>query len=373
MKKIAILTQPLHNNYGGILQNFALQTYLKSIGFEPVTVNIINKQIKYSKLRLALSICKRLIKSYLGDKNILFINVERQVKFLNTPGFYQKRFIKENINYVTVKQKLTEEFDDKNDFYAYIVGSDQIWRPRYSPFLPNYYLDFVNNEKKVKVAYSASFGVDDWETDEKVTPFIAERAKLFDAISVREESAINLCNDYLGVNVMQTLDPTMLLDSHKYKELIKDKVDKLDKNLLCIYVLDLNKDKEAIVEDISAIKQLKRNVVGKPSKKGFPSIESWINGFYEADFIVTDSFHGVVFSILFNKQFVCIGNKGRGLTRFNSILSKFKLSHKLVISHSDFLKRKNEILKNIEYDIVNEMLKEERETSERFIKNALIQ
>ena len=370
--KTGILTQPLTNNYGGILQNFAMQKILKKNGQLPTTIDIKSKELDYSTVRLILSSLKRLFLKISGHNGIIFINPKKQHRFLITPGIHQKKFIEKNIKLIQVKAPIRPDFEKKHQFDAYIVGSDQVWRPVFSPYLSNYYLDFVNDKAK-KIAYAASFGVDRWEASKEITPQLSKYASRFDAISVRETSGIDLCKNFLKVEATQTLDPTMLLDVNDYRELVKHTKDdvSIGKNKACLYILDMNKEKMAITESICQSKNLQIHRIGKPSKKGFPSIESWLNGFDKADFVITDSFHGTAFAILFNKPFISIGNEGRGLSRFNSLLKLFGLTSRLILTTDDLDKLKKIIDTEIDYDAVNEILSKQRVLSESFLANAL--
>lgn len=373
--KIGILTQPLHNNYGGILQNYALQKVLKNLGHSVCTINLQYNKTPYKKTKLILSIGKRLIKKVSGDKNIIFINPQKQRLFFDKPGFYQKKFIDKNINYITVYKKLDQDFDIQNEFEAYIVGSDQVWRPSMSPFLKNYYLDFVIDKNKIKIAYAASFGVENWEANESITPVLSEYAKKFKEISVREKSGIELCQNYLKVNAIQTLDPTMLLNKQNYLDLVidEDKDKKTGKNKLAAYILDMDKNKELIIKDICKTLNLQPYFIGRPNKKGFPSIESWINEINKSDFVITDSFHGTVFAIIFEKRFLSIANTNRGECRFTSLLNMINLKSRLVYSYEDYKKKKNILTSAIDYDQINTIIKENRNASIAFLINALNQ
>lgn len=371
--KIGILTQPLHNNYGGILQNYALQYQLKKLGHEVSTINLTPRVYKYSKLRLALSYAKRVLLKISGDKDMLFINPQRQVTFFNTPGIYQKRFVEKYINYLDIGGNLDADFEERHDFKAYIVGSDQVWRPAFSPCLKTFYLDFVKKESTKKIAYAASFGVDFWEADKGLTPKLSDYAKKFNAISVREESAIQVCSSYLNVNAIQTLDPTMLLNTQHYRKIVESAGEAADigNNKICVYVLDMDRNIRAIINTISEFKQLQIFRIGSPKKKGFPSIESWINGFDKSDFVITDSFHGTVFAILFNKPFICIGNEGRGLSRFRSLLSMFGLTSRFVLKTEKIESIREKIESDIDFNTVNKILLQQRILSESFLINAL--
>lgn len=371
--KIGILTLPLHNNYGGILQNFALHEYLKGLGHDIYTINFQYKKRSYSTSRLLLSCIKRLFLKLIGNEKILFINPQIQTTFSNTLGIYQKRFIAQNIKQIEVQESIGQDFENQYNFDVYIVGSDQVWRPAFSPFLTNYYLDFATNNRTKKIAYAASFGVDIWEADKNITPHLSNYAKKFNAISVREDSGIKLCIKHLGIQSIQTIDPTMLINPDVYRNIVKNASEDfyIGKNKACVYILDMNKEKQSIINTICKSKQLQIHRVGKPNKNGFPSIESWINGFDKAEFVITDSFHGTVFAILFNKPFISIGNEGRGLTRFSSLLSMFELTSRFVFKTEKIESIKEKIEFDVDYDFVNKILSNQRILSETFLLNAI--
>src|SRR5690606_7594300 len=152
-KKIAILTQPLGSNYGGIIQNYALQKVLKDLGHEPITIN--RKGSEWTK---AIKLWRRL-------KNLINIHVLNKNRL--TPSDLEKitehtqKFINENIQLSPLIENTTDlkKHFNKNDFDAVIVGSDQTWRPKYSPNIYNYYLDFLKDNNQIKkLAYASSFG-----------------------------------------------------------------------------------------------------------------------------------------------------------------------------------------------------------------------
>jgi exopolysaccharide biosynthesis predicted pyruvyltransferase EpsI len=100
-----------------------------------------------------------------------------------------------------------------------------------------------------------------------------------------------------------------------------------------------------------------------------PPVEGWIKGFYDAEFVVTDSFHGVIFSIIFNKPFIAIGNEERGISRFTSILKQFDLEHRLIIGYDQL--NNDLILENIDFDVINSKLKDLKAKSLLFLKKNL--
>lgn len=376
--KIGILTQPLHNNYGGVLQNYALQRVLRELGHEVYTINVYKKK-SLSPFLLILSILKRTFLKILGRVEVIRAwptKRESEIIACNT-----KRFIQINIKTTDLfSKKLNEKLLKKYDFSAYIIGSDQVWRPKYSPQLSSFFLDFIENDTSVKkIAYAASFGVSNWEFSLEQTKQFGRMLKSFDGVSVRESSAVGLCKKYFNVEATNLLDPTMLLDKEIYQSLVDKQNTKESSGNLFTYILDKSTDKDQIVNrvarkyDLRAFSILPLKSFAESGRKKindciFPPVEKWIRGFIDAQFVVTDSFHGTVFSILFNKPFVSIANKNRGLTRFTSLLKLFHLEDRLIFSLNNF---NPDNLKEIEWEKVNKILIIEREKSIQFLKNNL--
>ena len=207
----------------------------------------------------------------------------------------------------------------------------------------SFLLDFAEANKDVKkIAYAASFGVDKWEFSDEETKIAKHLLPLFDAVSVREDSGVTLCENYLGVQAEHVLDPTMLLDKEDYISLIKAECEPQSEGNLFTYILDSSEHKQKIVDNLADKLKLKPFEVQPkykhPSKDNikkniedcvYPAVTKWLRAFYDAKFVVTDSFHGCVFSIIFNKPFIAIGNKDRGLARFKSLLSLYRLENRL--------------------------------------------
>ncbi|MDD2496133.1 MAG: polysaccharide pyruvyl transferase family protein [Tissierellia bacterium] len=375
--KIGILTQPLINNYGGLLQNYALQKILTELGHEVLTININYSDVSY--IRRFASILKRsLLKTF--KKNIAIrvypTNNENEIIAQNT-----KSFIKKNIKTTRlIKQKVNEELLYEYGFDAYVVGSDQVWRPVFSPQQSTYFLDFLDNNNSVKkIAYAASFGVSNWEFTKKQTQRFGKLIKLFDAVSVREDTAVDLCKEYLYVDAFHLLDPTMLLDKDDYLLLIDEQNIKIKSGNLFTYILDESDEKGLVLKkvakeyNLNPYRVMPRAKFSDPHKKSikdciFPPVEEWIRGFADAQYIVTDSFHGTVFSILFNKPFISIANEGRGVTRLKSLLKLFNLEERLILSPDSFDLNK---LKKIDWNEVNSILENEKEKSLLFLKKQL--
>ena len=375
--RIGILTQPLVNNYGGLIQAYALKTVLQNLGNEVCIINrtgyLRRNQIIWRKF---LSSCKKFKESFLRN------NISDNTKSIINSNC--TRFINNYIIDVSKDLSTLDEFTQyikTKRFDAYVVGSDQVWRPIYSPCIENYYLDFCLNDDVKKIAYAASFGVDEWEYTNKETRICSDLAKRFTAISVREESAIRLCKKHLGVNAIHVLDPTLLLDIEEYTKIVISENESKSSGTLFYYLLDETEEKLNLINYIENKLNLK-SFKCLPNKKitiegnvdniedyVYPSPTKWIRSFMDAEMVLTDSFHGTVFSIIFNKPFWVLHNAHRGNTRFDSLLKIFGLQDRL-INISEY--NKHDYSKPIDWNRVNNIKKQKREESIDFIKNALI-
>lgn len=367
--RIGILTLPLHTNYGGILQAYALQTVLERMRHKVVIIDEPIRQLKSSKKR----IFKRIIKKIIGRPTTIFWE---KYSFENYPIVSQNinKFINRYLSRTVVSSPLELK---EADFDAIVVGSDQIWRPIYYANINNAYLDFAKDWKHLRrIAYAPSFGTDRWEYTEEQTKQIAELLHKFEAISVREESGIELCKQHFYTNAVLVLDPTMLLSKEDYCNLIKNTDTEAPKGELLKYVLDESEQLTALLSYISTEKQMNTfSVNGKPFSEGAkaddcicPSIETWLRGFRDAKFVITDSFHACVFSMIFNKPFCVVGNKTRGMARFKSLLKMFDQDFRLIASISEYRKNKTQIDQYPNIDFDNLQIKK---ISLNFLKRAL--
>ncbi|HCE56702.1 MAG TPA: polysaccharide pyruvyl transferase family protein [Prolixibacteraceae bacterium] len=376
--KIGIITLPFNANYGGILQNFALQHTLRKMGHEVLTISRYSDPMPL-KMKI-LSLGKRIVKRISG-KNVIIrtwpTQEELQIIWQNT-----NRFIKENIK-VTHTLKSESEFKNLNQygFEAFVVGSDQVWRPKYSPDIENHFLGFTAERSNIKrVAYAASFGVDNWEYSAALTKSCGRLAKKFDAVSVREFSGVNLCKNHLGVDAIQVIDPTLLLTANEYKQLVEKNETPVFSGKLVSYVLDKSPELKELVKKAAEILSLEMvsvmpshffREVGKNRVNDciVPPVTHWIKGFMDASFVITDSFHGTVFAIIFNKPFIAVGNIKRGMARFHALLETFGLEERLITDDKTDL---TELLnKPIDFKRANKVLAEKRREALAFLSNAL--
>lgn len=331
--KIAILTIPPRMNFGGILQMYALQKVLESKGHEVVILDKPHKR-KLSLGRSFLAYSKRFIYKFFLRKKTRIFEEHYFNKTYPIVSKNIKQFVDEHLHLKIVKNLYEIK---SSDFDAFVVGSDQIWRKQYNRDIKNSFLYFARHWNVKRYAYAASFGIDEWDYSKKETEICSNLLKKFDFVSVREISGEKLCEKYLDVHACLALDPTLLLTSEDYLRLVKkESVDKYKGCLVC-YILDDNENKKRLVQKVSEALKIrtlyinaKWNTDAPVSERIQPSVELWLAAFAGADFVVTDSFHGTVFSIIFEKNFFTITNASRGLARMKSLLSVFGLSDRLV-------------------------------------------
>ena len=370
--KIGIITQPLDINYGGLLQNYALQQVLSRLGHEVYTIN------RNSRLRLHVRYTiKQIVRGLLGlPRDILYWE---QLKIRK----HCREFVQKNIRtteLVETPHKL-HDIINRYQFDGYLSGSDQVWRPCYSENIYNDFLDFCQSEQGVKrIAYAASFGVSEWEFSEEQTRECKRLVQLFDAVSVREDSGITLCRDYLGVDAIHVLDPTLLLDKADYIHLVEESQEPASSGELFCYILDESPAIETTIQALSAKLSLHLFEVRAPKTDYHhqrrvnirdyvvPSPTKWLRAFMDAKMVFTDSFHGCVFSIIFNKPFWVIGNSERGNARFDSLLRLFGLEDRRIsLSDIDSI----DLNTPIDWESVHARLAECRKVSMDFLSASL--
>lgn len=319
--KIGIITQPLEDNYGGILQNWALQQYIFSLGHNPITIDY---GLKYGWLRYFLSCCKTIVCRLKGNKRI-FPHRPRYGRYCSK---YTSDFIHNNIVKTHPVRDLSYIILKKYNIDTIVVGSDQIWRPKYSSHVEDGFLEFANDFKGKRIAYAVSFGVDNWEYSSEQTEKCKSLVKKFDAISVREESGIKLCKTYLNIeNVATVLDPTLLLSVDKYINLCKN-IDISNNRFIAVYCIDITEERQIIINNVSKKLGIPFRIFSA-NRNIKLTIEEWLAMFRDAEFVITDSFHGTVFSIIFQKPFYTMVNAERGRSRFESLLSKIGLTDRM--------------------------------------------
>lgn len=369
--RIGVLTFTLQYNYGCMLQAWALQTVLKRMGHDVWLIQKLRPKKKLPLWRAPLSYSKRILQNLIGHRRRIF---EEQYQ---NECIYKMLTAARNFSNDNIRIKNYKEYSDirPDEYDAIIVGSDQIWRPIFfEGDIRDAFLQFANGWKIKRLSYAASFGTDDIKWPDDLEKDCKQLLGEFDAVSVREKSGVDICKKHFNINAAHVLDPTMLLSADDYVRLIKKAKAPKSPGTLHYYILDETPEKLQLVKEIAQKKGLTpfrvNSRVEDPSapieERIQPPVEKWLRAFYDADFVVTDSFHACVFSIIFNKQFIVYGNKERGLTRFKSLLSDFGLEDRLVYNFSDFGQ-----LTNINYGNVNTLLEKRKNFSYGFLKKEL--
>lgn len=320
MAKIGILTFSNTLNYGATLQCFALSTYLKSLGHEVYVIDYRNQKIETGgKRRLSsLKNCKQFILYLLTKRN-----------------FYAREKIFDDFNrrYLSMTPTVQKEniSDALADFDFVVVGSDQVWNGTLTENDDTYYLPF-HNEKTGKISYAASFGrgIPNKEEWVKVSSYL----KQFDAVSVREKKAEEAIRQETGLMCKVVCDPTFLLDSQSWKEIAKNGSSRDGEYVLC-YILS-QRDR-VIKEGKRVAEQLGLPLVciqtgSIHSTHGAEDITTagpldFLALFSKANYVVTDSFHGTCFSILFQRDFSSLLSSSEGANaRIENLLDTLGLS-----------------------------------------------
>lgn len=321
--KIAILTQPILDNYGGVLQNYALQKILIRLGHEPITIDYqqhvpwpiyIYSTIKSALFWFAPSLRRPFLPLH---------GIKRRSPLFQS--FIDKHVALSSKVYIRYSLKAILE----NNCEAIIVGSDQVWRPIYNVYsLEDLFLHFAKKFTGKKIAYAASFGTDHWEFNEEQTLICSKLIKYFNSVSVRELSGVNLCRTYLNTQAEVVLDPTLLLDKSDYMDLCA-KIPFQGQRVICAYLLDPTKVQLEEISNFAKSVDCRVKLFSAHEKITL-SVEEWLACFRDADYIITDSFHGMIFSLIFHKEFFVYINKERGASRFYSLLSNFSLESRIV-------------------------------------------
>ena len=360
MAIVGIVTHPFSNNYGGILQAWALQQSLINKGYNVVFL----RKKRNNKVLLKRKFIKAFYPIFYHFKSLR----PRIIGYISEQCF--SHFCHKYLDKVVYVEDMLNCIEKRPDIL--ITGSDQVWRKWGQGWdIMFYFLNFAADWNVKRYAYAASFGIDEWEFDKNETDFIKSLLKNYCAISVREQSGVSLCKDYLGLDAQWVLDPTLLLSKNDYVQLQEGYVE--ESHQLVSYILDPNSIKEEIIYSLGDIWNCKSFAINHYRKGSSHSIMSdrppisyWLAGISNAEFLVTDSFHGVAFAINFNTPFFVISNQLRGQTRISSILKLFNLEDRLVNSVQEALHTSTQ---TIDWSNVNNILSKERLKAFQFLSN----
>lgn len=363
-QKVGVITFHCTDNPGSVLQAYALQQTVRSIGYECDVIN-------YQKCGWK----DRIINGFAGSikrKTHLPLSLARMIAEKSVARCYVKydAFRKEYMNVVPDKPIQTaDEISSFGGNYAKIItGSDQVWNPGNPKVDETHFLSFA--EKYQKIAYAVSFGTDDIE--EKLKAKIAEWIADIPFLSVRETQGAEIVRNLTGREAQLVLDPSLLLTREQWSEVAKPPK---CKDYILVYVRERrSKQFDEAVQRLS--KQTGLKIVElTPYRSGTkigkrivcPGPLEWLGYIQNAAYVVTNSFHGMAFSINFGRQFYPVLLKAEPTnSRITGILEQFSLQDRIVTESTDF-----GAMQNIDYDAVNALLQIKREASMAFLKDAL--
>lgn len=352
--KIGLLTFHTSNNFGALLQVYATLKILKELGHDCEIINLRRRP---------------------GNKLVSYIYND-----LLNRGF--KQFRDTFLQPQTKQYYAGDDLSELNDqFDCFLVGSDQVWRTRFTGDLAlNYFLDFAS-DKVLKVSYASSFGISAWTETPQLTPAVKALLHRFNAVSVREDSGVEICRNEFGVKAEHVLDPTLLLQGDDYDEVISDKMPQIPQRYCATFLLDANGPldqrltqmvKSGLACEVISLSIPKLRFMGKALDWKPRRVGEWVYLMKNAEYVITESFHCTVFAILFRKKFICIVNERRGRARLESLLGLLGLSERLVDECDCNKQSISELLsKEIDYADVHKLLAKLKTQSVEYLKSAL--
>lgn len=357
--KICTITHHTVLNYGAVLQAYALQKAIKKLGYDSEVLDYDSERVK----RVYITSLKQVktLKHFI--KYVFFPYDKKRKRKI-------QKFVDKNI-IVSKRKYKKEELVDSNEIYdLFITGSDQVWNLRLHEGDTSYMLDFVTDMNK-KGSYAASFGYN--EVPEEYKEVTKKYISNFKYLNIREKQGVDIVNNLVNREGNVVLDPTFLLEKEDYKDIeipIKE-----TKPYVLLYNLTKSKTivefaqklaKENNCELIVINTELKKVSNGKNVRDASP--EEFISYIKNAKFVVTSSFHGIAFSIIFNKQFYYELNRNKinNNSRLENISSTLGLESREIASVNNF---KN--LELINYKEVNSKLEDLRNNSNKILKDMI--
>lgn len=293
-KRIGVINLPNGQNVGNILVKFSMYKKLIEFGFN---VTIITQNIDILKIKHDLSFLKRTINSHL----------------------------------LIIKDSFSELKEDDFDFL--ILNSDQTWFYHYRKYFYDIaFLKFAKNWNIPKFIYGTSIGADKWIFSRRDEKAAKKFLKNFIGISFRENGLVKLAEENLGLKGSLVLDPTLLIDRELYLKEIKNFHSSINKNEKFIFIYQLHKDTKLEKFYLSS-SEILHYKINKLQLNESNYIENFIFGISNCQAVITDSYHGTIFSIIFNKPFISFMNSKGGKGRFDSLKEIFNLGNRII----DFL------------------------------------
>ena len=325
------------------MQAFALSQYLQQKSYDVVFLN------RYSNSSKIKAVLKKIRYKY------SFLD-KKAHRYKSMKTFIDKKL---TVTLPLFSDLEMERYVINNQLCAVIVGSDQVWRREFVIGSGlNYFLDFLPENCK-RIAYAASFGINQWNYNNSETALIKSSLLSFKGISLREDEAVQMCKEYLGIETTRLIDPTLLIDAEVYKHLAVPN-QSANKYIFVYWLGEKSKVDEYINKNSLREQYTIIDISLREHSLEQPSIEEWLSYILYAECIITDSFHGCVFSLLFHKHFILFPNDIGGNDRILSLLRTFDIQDKLYNPQFD-----------INYDKFEKKLMVERQKSEHFLQKSL--
>lgn len=369
MKRVAILTRTSTMNFGTILQNYALQKVVESLGFDVLTVDDSVPRGLYSHTDDDFH-----NNDFISPKGFIYGLYDRVKDSSKNRRYYKtgvlsRRFKKRNIKYykVSTLEALKEDFD------IFISGSDQIWSDKAEPqMFPFFMQDFVP-EDKMRLSYAVSVGAYFYQCNEEV---VRQNLRRMDSVSVREPSSFRIVRNYYDGEIRTDCDPVLLIDTEKWKYLSGKR--KIKGKYIFCYLLSNNEWYYGKICDYARSLGLEEVYLYESHDSEFKEchkIQScspgdFLNYILFADFVITDSFHASLFSILFNKQFVVFQRYSDEVNVHQNGMISSVLNNTGLVSR--YLEPDMPVIKEqIDYCIINSIIQQMRQRSIIYIETRL--
>ncbi len=368
--KIDVITRHSVPNYGSLLQSYATQKAIESLGHTSEIIDYTRYEERYENL------ANTLIKGKKWDKNFILriiykiIQKPNYAKMYKRFAKYRKGFLKETKDAYGSLEELKINVPEAD---IYCSGSDQIWgKIGTAEYDGSYFLEFVKGDKKC-ISYASSLGKT--KLSETLDKELENLLKKYSKILVRENTAKDILVEKNIKNVEQVLDPTFLLTKDEWKDLShKAKINEKEKYIL-IYQLHDNKEFDKYAKEFAKMKGMKLlrispsiyHMIRSGKLIYLPDQYEFLAYFENAEYILTDSFHATVFSIIFNKKFIDVLPKNKTGTRIESILEILSIDNRILKDYNKF----ELIDKNIDYEKVNKRIDEERFKSLELLRKAI--
>lgn len=344
--KIGTITFHWANNYGAVLQTYALQKFLKNNKIDTEVINYVPSKLYF----------REVLRDYVRrNKN----NIQKR-KYINT-------FIN---NEVALSKKKYGKYKNlcSTEYNAVITGSDQIWNEWFlfnSEKAPNlsYYLGFCKENCK-RISYAASFGTERLKLDTVNT--VKPQLEKFAGISVRENTGKQIIED-LGLKAVRVCDPTLLLERDIYEEMIKNINPLKNEDYIFSYVLrnDGGASKR-VIEEVQKQNGINEFLISKNSSL---DVYQWLLGIKNSSFVVTNSFHATVFALLFHKPFFTVPVQGKNMNdRIVTLLNDVGLSARFGEFNGEQTKS---VFEPIDWDLVDNRIKKIRKESSLWLINCI--